>query len=69
MTTATFKSHNKAVRFLTLLTQAGISAKIVSLDSGFVERGCSYGVRFNRKHIKRAENIGSNAGVMPEKWL
>jgi len=69
VTTATFKSHNKALRFLTLLTRNGIAAKLVSLDSGFVEKGCSYGVRLNRKHIKKAESIGIDAGTVPERWL
>ncbi len=69
MTTATFKSYNTAVRFLTLITKAGISAKIVPLDAVSAERGCSYGVRLNRKHMKRAGSIGAVSGVFPERWL
>ena len=69
MTTATFKSYNTAVRFLTLLSKADIPAKIVSLDRVASERGCNYGVRLNKKHMKRAGSIGTGYGVIPERWL
>ncbi len=69
MTTATFKTQNKAVQFLNLMTKAGIPAKLVSLDSNASERGCSYGVRMSRKFAEKAKGIALRADVLPERWL
>ena len=69
MTTATFKTQNKAVQFLNLLTKAGIPAKLVSLDSNAAERGCSYGVRLSRKFADKAKSIALKSDILPERWL
>lgn len=69
MTTATFKTQNKAVQFLNLMTKAGIPAKLVSLDSNAVERGCSYGVRMNRRLAEKARSAAMKADILPERWL
>ena len=69
MTTATFKSYNKEIGFLSLISKAGISAKLVSLDSSAVERGCNYGVRINKKYRAKATSLGVMNGITPERWL
>lgn len=69
MTTATFKSHNKAVQFLNLMTKAGIPAKLISLDSSATEGGCSYGVRLSRKLIGKARSAALKGDILPERWL
>ncbi len=69
MITATFKSNNKAIQFLSVLERAGIHGELVSLSHAGNEKGCSYGVRLEKAHVGEAKRAAAAAGVRPEKWL
>lgn len=69
MVTATFKSNNKAIQFLSVLERAGIHGELISLSRAGNEKGCSYGVRLESTHMAAAKKLAAAAGVRPEKWL
>lgn len=69
MVTATFKSRNEAIKFLSVITKAGVAGKLISLDSGISEGGCSYGIRINRRWMGIAKSLGLKENVLPERWL
>ena len=54
MVTATFKSNNKAIQFISLLERAGIHGELVSLSRTGQEKGCSYGVLLAGKNLSAA---------------
>lgn len=69
MITATFKSNNKAIQFLSVLERNGIHGELVALSRVGNENGCSYGVRFAKPQLSAAKQAAGCAGIMPEKWL
>lgn len=69
MVTATFKSNNKAIQFMSILERAGIHSELISLSGTGAEKGCSYGVRLENSHLVTAQKLAASAGVQPEKWL
>jgi hypothetical protein len=69
MVTATFKSNNRAIQFMSILERAGIHGELISLSGAGNEKGCSYGVRLDSSHLVTARKLAAAAGVQPEKWL
>ncbi len=69
MVTATFKSNNKAIQFLSILERAGIHGELISLSRAGNDKGCSYGVRIENADTAAAKKLAAAAGVRPEKWL
>ena len=69
MVTATFKSRNKAVKFLSRLSEKGIPGRLVPLESGKSQGGCSFGVKINSQWIDKAKEIALEGNVLPERWL
>ena len=69
MVTATFKSNNKAIQFLSILDRAGIHGELISLSHAGNEKGCSYGVRLENAQAGAAKKLAAETGVRPEKWL
>ena len=69
MVTATFKSNNRAIQFLSVLERVGIHGELVALENQNGSMGCSYGVRFAKKYLTAARQAASRARVMPEKWI
>ncbi len=69
MVTATFKSNNKAIQFLSILERAGIHGELISLSRAGNDKGCSYGVRIENTDTAAAQKLAAAAGVRPEKWL
>ncbi len=69
MVTATFKSNNKAIQFLSILERAGIHGELISLSKAGNDKGCSYGVRMENDDLGPAKKLAAAAGVQPEKWL
>ena len=69
MATATFKSRNNAVKFLSEVSKNGISGRIVSLESGKSQGGCSFGVKLDSRWTAKAKEIALKKDVLPERWM
>ncbi len=69
MVTATFKSRNKAVKFLSELSQNGISGRLVSLESGKSQGGCSFGVKLDSRWKAKAKEVALKRDTLPERWM
>ena len=48
-----------------------VSINLALVSEAFSNRFAQldYGVRLNKKHMKRAGSIGTGYGVIPERWL
>ena len=68
MIVAGFKSNNRAVQFISVISKFGVHGELVNMPAIRGGKGCAYGVRFNKTHLSAVRQAAGKAGVRPDSF-